>query len=169
MLACAVALLQVAVSPAALAPAGMERVAVRVANPAESPVIAVRVEVPEALAVLGIDTPSGWTSRLVPASDTSPQAIEWSGGTLERGAFREFAFFARLGAAARQLSLVLPVELHRADGGVRRWRPGGDGPAPEIQVRGSVGVTAGGAFTLAAAAAGLAALGIALALRPKRG
>src|SRR5574341_423675 len=169
MLVCSLVLLQVAVSPTALAPAGLERVALWVANPAESPVVAVRVEVPEALAVLGVDAPPGWMSRVVPASDTSPQAIEWSGGALERGAFREFAFFARLGAAARQVSLVLPVELRRADGSVRRWRPGGDAPAPEIQVRGSVGVTAGGAFTLAAAAAGLAALGIALALRPKRG
>jgi hypothetical protein len=63
---------------------------------------------------------------------------------------------------------VFPVRLHRDDGSVRDWRRGGEGQAPTVEVRGSVGLTAGGAFTLAAGALGLAALATALALRRPR-
>jgi hypothetical protein len=51
---------------------------------------------------------------------------------------------------------------------VRDWRRGGEGQAPTVEVRGSVGLSTGGAFTLAAAALGLAALATALALRRPR-
>ena len=164
----ALAALQVSISPRAVAPADLVRLAVQVANPTDTPTIAVRVEVPEALAILGLDAPPGWTARLVAATDSTPQAIEWSGGQLTQHEFREFAFFARLGANARRASLVFPVRILHADGAARDWRPGGYGQAPEVQIRGTVGITAGGAFTLAAAAVGLAALATALALRRSR-
>ena len=165
MLTIALALLQVSVSPAAVTPAGLERLAVRVANPSDTPIVAVRVEVPEALTILGVDAPPGWTARLFAATDSSAPAIEWSGGTLAQREFHEFAFFARLGATVRPNALVLPVAIRRADGTVHQWRPGGFGAAPTVEIHGTVAVTPGGAFTLAAAAIGLAALGIALALR----
>ena len=169
MLNLALAFLQVSVSPPAMAPAGIERLAVRVANPVDAAaIVAVRVAVPEALTILGVDAPPGWTVTRIAATDSSAPALEWSGSNLDPGAFREFAFLARLGAAARPNTLVFPVRLRRADGSVREWRPGGYGQAPTVEIRSTVAVTAGGAFTLAAAAIGLAALGIALALRRPR-
>lgn len=164
----ALALLQVAVRPATVEPARLERFAVQVVNPVDTPVVAVRVEVPEALSIVGADAPPGWTARLVSATDSSAPAIEWSGGALQQREFREFAFLARLGAGARRNTLVLPVQLRRADGSVREWRPDGYGPAPTVEIRGTVGVTPGGAFALAAGSLGLAALGVALALRRSR-
>lgn len=159
---------QVSISPRTVEPADFVRFAIQVANPGDTAVVTVRVEVPEALAILGVDAPTGWTQRRVTATDSTPQAIEWSGGQLGRGEFREFAFFARLGANARRTTLVLPVRVTRADGSAREWRSGGYGQAPVVEIRGSVGITAGGAFTLAAAAIGLAALGVALALHRPR-
>jgi len=164
----ALAAVQVALSPSTIAPADMERFALRVANPSDAAVVAVRLEVPEALAVLGTDAPPGWSARLIAATDSAPQAIEWTGGQLGRGEFREFAFFARLGAAAKRETLVFPVRLRRTDGTVRDWRPGGAGQAPSVEIRGTVGITPGGSFVFAAASLGVAALAMALALRRPR-
>ena len=159
---------QVSITPRTVEPTDLVRFAVQVANPTDTADVAVRVEVPEALAILGIDAPPGWTARRVAASDSTPQAIEWSGGQLTRSEFREFAFFGRLGANARRTTLFFPVRIGRADGSVREWRLGGYGQAPEVEITGDVGLTTGAAFTLAAAAIGLAALAIALALRRPR-
>lgn len=163
--------LQVSVTPTAITPAAMERIAVRVANPTDTPIVAVRVAVPEVLSILGVDAPIGWTARIVPGSDTSAPAIEWT-GSLGAREFKELAFFARLGGAVKNETLVFPVRVVRADGTERRWGGGPDdiAPAPVVQIQGAVGVTAGGAFTLASAALGLAILAIALALlrRPPR-
>ena len=138
---------QVSITPRTVEPADLVRFAVQVANPTDTADVAVRVEVPEALAVLGIDTPPGWTARLVAASDSTPQAIEWSGGRLARREFREFAFFGRLGANAPRTTLFFPVRIGRADGSVREWRRGGYGQAPEVEITGDVGLTTGAAFT----------------------
>lgn len=159
---------QVSIAPRTVEPTDLVRFAVQVANPIDTAIVAVRVEVPEALAIMGADAPGGWSARVVTASDSSPQAIEWSGGHVALREFREFAFFARLGANASRTTLVFPVRLSRSDGGVREWRAGGYARAPEVEVRGTVGITAGGAYTLAAAALGLAALATALALRRAR-
>lgn len=159
---------QVSITPRTVEPADLVRFAVQVANPTDTADVAVRVEVPEALAVLGIDAPPGWTARLVAASDSTPQAIEWSGGQLARREFREFAFFGRLGANAPRTTLFFPVRIGRADGSVREWRRGGYGQAPEVEITGDVGLTTGAAFTLAAAAIGIAVLALALALRRPR-
>ena len=159
---------QVSIDPRVVAPADLVRIAVQVANPTDTPSVAVRVEVPEVLAILGVDAPAGWAARLIAATDSTPQAIEWSGGQLVQREFREFAFFARLSADTRRASLVFPIRIRRADGSVRDWRPGGYGQAPEVQIQGTVGVTAGGAFALAGASLGLAALALALARRRHR-
>lgn len=161
MLALTLTLLQVSVRPTTVVPAQHERFAIQVANPAEAAIVAVRVAVPEAIAVLGVDAPPAWTARLLPAADTAPQAIEWDGGALGRREFREFAFLGRLPADARRATLVLPVLVRFADGTAREWRA-------EVPIRGSVGVTPGGAFVLAAGAFGVAVLAIALALRRPR-
>jgi len=154
-------LAQVSVRPTAVVPAQHERYAVQVANPAAAAIVAIRVAVPAAITVLGVDAPPPWTARLLPAADTAPQAIEWDGGALRQREFREFAFLGRLPADARRATLVLPVRVRLADGTTREWRA-------EVAIRGSVGVTSGGAFVLAAGAFGVAVLAVALALRRPR-
>jgi len=161
VIALTLSLLQVSVRPTAVVPAQHERFAVQVANPAEAAIVAIRVTVPAAITVLGVDAPSTWTPRLLPAADTVPQSIEWDGGELGTREFREFAFLGRLPADARRATLVLPVHVRFADGTARDWRA-------EVAIKGSVGVTPGGAFVLAAGAFGVAVLAIALALRRPR-
>jgi len=158
---------QVTIAPASFVPGQRDRLAVRVATRGDT-IIAVRVEVPAVLGLLGVDAPPGWTARVVAPTDTSPPAIEWQGGSLGHGEFREFAFFAQLGFDARRRPLVFPVETRSAGGAVRRWRTGGDGPAPTVQIRGTTVVSPGGAFAFAAAAFGLAALALVLALHRRR-
>ena len=155
MLALTLALLQVSVRPTAIVPALHERVAVRVANPSDTAVTRVHVNVPDVLVLLGADAPPGWTVRVVDATDTSSQVVEWTGGSIARREFREFAFLVRLPADARRNNLVLPVRLGRAAGTDLVWGPGTGsvGAAPELGVEGSVGVTPRGAFMLAAGAA----------------
>jgi hypothetical protein len=161
VLALTLILLQVSVRPTTVVPAQHERYAVQVANPSEAAIIAVRVAVPAAITVLGVEAPPAWTAHLEPPTDTAPQAIEWDGGALGQREFREFAFLGRLPADARRATLVLPVLVRFADGTAREWRA-------EVAIRGSVGVTPGGAFVLAAGVFGVAVLAIALALRRPR-
>ena len=167
MLTLALALFQVSVRPTTIVPAMHERVAVRVANPSDTAVVRVRVNVPDVLVLLGADAPPGWTARVVAGTDTSSQAIEWSGGSMARHEYREFAFLVRLPTDARRNPLVLPVTLGRAAGADLVWGPGGMAAAPEMAVRGTVELNPRGAFMLAAGALGLAALAAALALRRK--
>lgn len=161
-------LLQVSVRPTTILPGRHERFVVRVANPADTAIVAVRVTVPDAVTILGIDAPPGWTGHLVPGAEGRPAAVEWQGGHLGRHAFREFAFLGRVPGDARRGALVFPVRLEREDGSILAWGPGGIGPPGQVQIRGSVGVTPGGAFALAAGAFGLAALAVALGLRRSR-
>ncbi len=159
---------QVSINPRTVEPTDLVRFAIQVANPTDTAIVTVRVEVPEALVILGVTAPAGWSQQQVAATASTPLAIEWSGGQLGRREFQEFAFFARLGANVRRTTLIFPVRIGRADGTTRDWRPGGFGQAPEVEIRGTVGITPGAAFTLAAAALGLAALGVALAVRRPR-
>jgi uncharacterized protein YcnI len=164
----AVTLLQVSVRPPSVVPTRHERFAVQVANPTDTAIVAVRVDVPEVLVVLGVESPPGWTARIVAGTPTTSQAIEWEGGALGERQYQDFAFLARLPADARRTPLVFPVRASFAGGAIREWRTGGVGPAPEVAIRGTVGVTAGGAFVLAAGAFGVAVLALALALRRPR-
>lgn len=159
---------QVALTPPALEPGAFERLALRVANPAPSPVVQVRLVVPEAVAVLGVDAPPPWTGRLIPATDSTPQVVEWAGGELAPGAFREFALFTRLAADVRRADLVFPVHLTRRDGSTVAWRRGGEGAPLIVGVRGTTTVSTWGATALAGAAAGLALLALVLALHGRR-
>lgn len=165
MLALFPVLLQISIRPVSVVPAQHERIALRVVNPGDTAIVAVRIEVPSVLTILGLDAPPGWTPRLIPATDTTAQTVVWSGGSLGRLEFREFAFLARPAADAKGLPLVFPVRLQRADGAVRVWGPGGIGPAPTIELSTATGITNGGAFALAAAAIGLSLLAVTLALR----
>jgi uncharacterized protein YcnI len=155
---------QVALAPSSLEPATFERLALRVANPDSSPVVRVRLAVPAALAVLGVDAPAGWRWRLEPASDTTPTVIEWWGDSLAAGAFREFPVLARLQADAQPLTLVFPVRLEHADGRTTVWDRAGDAAPPTMEIRGTTVLSTRGAVALAGGALGVAALALVLGL-----
>ena len=159
---------QVSVAPSSIEPAAFERLALRVANPDSSPVTLVQMEIPDVLTVLGVDAPPGWDWRLAAATDTSAAAIEWSGGSLAQGAFREFAVLARLASDVRDITLVFPVRVEHADGRAVTWTRGGDARPPAVSIRATTGVSARGAVALAGGALGVAALSLALALHRRR-
>jgi uncharacterized protein YcnI len=156
---------QVALSPTSVAPAAIERVALRVVNQSDTGIVQVRLEVPEAFAILGLDAPPGWTASRTSATATTPQAVEWAGGTLERGRFLEFSVLGRLAADSRNTALTFPVRVTREGGGTVSWTRGGDAAPLALEVRGTTEVSAWGALALGAAALGLAGLAVALALR----
>jgi uncharacterized protein YcnI len=155
---------QVAIHPTAVAPASWERFGLRVVSQYDSPVVSVRLLVPDALAVLGVDAPPGWTAHHIAATDSTPQAIEWTGSRVERGEFREFAFLGRLAADARRKELVFPVHLTRADGSTLEWSRDGAGAPLVVLIRGTTRLSPWGALAAAGAAIGLASLAMVLAL-----
>lgn len=155
---------QVAFAPATTTPAAWERFALRVANPTDTPAVAVTIRLPDGVHVLGVDAPPGWTARFAAATDSTPQIIEWTGGTIHQREFREFPFLGRVAADLRTGDLVFPVRLTRASGATVDWAPGGAGTAPTVRVRAITVVSPAAAFALAAFALGLAVVAIALAL-----
>lgn len=160
---------QVVLNPSSVTPAAFERFAFRVVNQSDTPTVAIQVTVPEAIQVLGVNAPAGWTAQLKPASDTGAPVIQWSGGELTRGGFTEFAFLGRIAADARPGSeLVFPVRLTRANGSTANWAWGGNARPPTAAIVGITNVSAAGAFALAGAATGLAILALVLALTRRR-
>ncbi len=157
---------QVAIAPGTTSPASWERFAVRVVNAGDTAVTGVHVAVPEIVTVLGVEPVPGWTFAARAPSDTTPQTITWSGGTLSRGEFREFAFLGRVAGDARERQLVFPVTLARATGEMLEWAgaPGRPRPAPRVLVVGPTRMSARGVLAVAGSAVGIALLALALAL-----
>ncbi len=111
----------------------------------------------------------GWDFVLTPSTDSTPQLIEWSGGTLLRGEFREFAFYGRLPGDARQHDLVFPVRLTRANGSVVIWGPRSDtGIPPTVRIIGTTAITGWGSLALASVAVGIAVIALALTVSRRR-
>ncbi len=160
---------QVALDPASVTPAAWERFTLRVVNQTDTPTVAVRITLPEAIQVLGVAAPPGFTARIEPATDSSAPVVEWSGGRVDRGAFYEFTFLGRVAPDARPgAELVFPVRLTRASGSTIEWARGGAGRPPTVSIQGTTAVSAAGAFALAGAATGLAILALVLALVRRR-
>lgn len=160
---------QVAMDPRSVTPAAFERFALRVVNQSDTPTVLVRVIVPEAIQVLGVNAPAGWTAHLTPATDSAAPVIEWSGGSLVRGGYEDFAFLGRVAADARPGSeLVFPVRLTGTGGATVDWAAGGAGRPPTIAIEGTAVVSSAGAFALAGAATGLSILALVLALARRR-
>jgi uncharacterized protein YcnI len=159
---------QIDLYPPTVKPAAWERFALRAVNQTDTAFVAVRLTVPEAVMVLGIEPLAGWEARLIPSGESTPQAIEWTGGELVRGEFLEFAFFGRIPGDARRQPLVFPVHLTRATGSVVEWDRGGSGAAPTVRIIGTTSVTAWASLALAGVATGLAALALAMALAKRR-
>ena len=157
---------QVAVHPMTTTPAAWERFALRIINQTDTSTVAVRIEVPEALGILGVEADPAWTFRVIPQTDSTAAAIEWTGGAVGRGEFREFAFQGRVQADAKQNDLVLPVRITRANGSVVEWRnyPGRDYAAPRVRVVGTVSVSGRGAMMMAGVAVGISLLTLIIVL-----
>ncbi len=161
---------QVSIHPSTTTPAAWERFAVRVINRSDTATVSVRVDVPEAITILGVEPLPGWTFELTAATDTTPQSLAWSGGQVGRGEFREFVFLGRLKGDARRTTLVFPVRLVRPDSSTIDWtgRSGAGRTAPRVMVVGQAWISTRGAVALAGAAMGVAVLAVALALAKRR-
>jgi hypothetical protein len=121
------------------------------------------------VAVLGVEPLEGWEFTIIPATDSTPQAVEWSGDSLLAGEFREFAFLARLAEDARRRELVFPVRVTKANGSIVEWTHGrGAGPPPVVNVVGGAAITVWGAVGLAGGAVGIAILALALSIAAQR-
>ena len=154
---------QVTIRPETVEPAAWERFALQVVNQQPIGIVRVRLEVPEAVAILGTQAPPGWRFTVSAATDSTPQTIEWWGDSLAAGTYEEFAFLGRIMGDARRRSLVFPVTIGRVDGTERRWGAGGEGRAPRVLIRGATFMTTWGAAALGGAALGVSALALAFA------
>ncbi len=157
---------QLAIDPAEMRPSSWERIALRVFNQTDDPIVTVRVLVPDAVQILGITPYPGWHFAIERATDATPQTITWTGDGVGQWEFQEFAFYGRLVPDVRQRELVFPTELTRRSGTIRRWsrEDGSDAPPPVIQIAGTTTISNWGAFAVAAAALALSFLAIALAV-----
>lgn len=157
------AAVQVSVHPATTTPGAWERFAIRVVNQSDTPFVAVRLEVPSVITVLGVEPAEGWAVQ--PESDARPQTISWM-GTVSYGVFKEFAFLGRVAGDARRATLVLPVTLIRPDGSELAWTapPGSPRPAPQVRIVGTAQLSGSGMVALAGAAFVVAVLALIVAM-----
>lgn len=160
---------QIALDPPSVVPAAWELLTLRVVNQTDTPIVAVRIALPEAIQVLGVAAPPEFAGRHQPATEDAPSVIEWSGGRVDRGVLAEFAFLARVAPDARPgAELVFPVRLTRANGSTVDWALGGAGRAPTVSIRGATAISAAAGFALAGAATGLAILALVFSLARRR-
>lgn len=157
------AAVQVSIHPATTTPGAWERFAIRVVNPSDTPFVAVRLEVPTVITVLGVEPGDGWAVQ--PESEARPQTISWM-GTVSRGVFKEFAFLGRVAGDARRATLVLPVTLIRPDGSELAWTAplGSPRPAPQVRIVGTAQLSGSGMVAIAGAAFVVAILALIVAM-----
>ncbi len=157
---------QVDLVPKEVAPGAWERFELRVINQVAAPTTEVVLTVPEAVGILAVHADqAGWVFHVETATDSTPQRIRWSGGTIAPGEFREFTFLGRVPTDARRNELIFPVTITKSDGALLEWkRPAVDGEAPVVQIVGTTRVTAWGAVAVSGAAVGLSVLALAIAL-----
>jgi hypothetical protein len=137
-----------------------------VINQTDTPTVAVRLEVPAAISVLGVEPLQNWIFETGSLPDSGPTVINWRGGSVRRGEFGEFVFLGRLKGDARQEDLVFPVRIERANGSVVEWRRGRgeDYAAPRVEVAGTVRISTTGQIFLSVLAMGIAMVAVVLAI-----
>lgn len=155
---------QATISPRNTTPAAWERFAVRVVNQTDTATVAVHIDVPDAVTILGVQPVPRWSVRQVAATVSAPQSIEWHGGELRRGEFHEFVFLGRLAGDARQTELVFPVRLTRSDGSIVEDR------GLRVAIEGRTRLSVRGVTAVAGTALGVAliALMVAVSARQRR-
>ncbi len=161
---------QIDLVPKTAQPTIWERFTLRVINQREPATVEVVLVVPEVVAVLGVQAPSSaWKFEVIAPTDSTPQMIRWTGGSVGQGSFDEFAFLGRIPGDARSKELVFPVTLRREDGSETQWsRLRGEGVAPVVQIVGTTSVTPWGAVGLAGGAFGIAVIALALAVSARQ-
>jgi uncharacterized protein YcnI len=157
---------QVAIAPSTTQPASWERFSLRVINQTDTPTVTVRLEVPAAISVLGVEPLQNWIFETGAVPDSGPTVITWRGGSVRRGEFGEFVFLGRLKGDARQEDLVFPVRIERANGSVVEWRHGrgADYAAPRVEVAGTVRMSGSAPVFLSVLAMGIALVAVVLAI-----
>ena len=161
---------QIDLVPKTAQPTIWERFTLRVINQRDLATVEVELVVPEIVAVLGVQAPSSaWAFEVIAPTDSTPQVIRWTGGSVGQGSFDEFVFLGRIPGDARSKELVFPVTLRRVDGSETHWsRLSGEAVAPVVQIVGTTSVTPWGAVGLAGGAFGISVLALALAVSARR-
>ena len=124
---------QVTVHPVSAVPGEWERFAIQVVNVIDSPVVAIRVEVPPDIVVAGIEPRPEWPFERDSLADGGAR-IEWRGGWIANGEFQEFGFLGRLRTDVDLDQVALPVFLTRVGGELESWVGQGATPAPRVMV-----------------------------------
>ncbi len=113
---------QVNVRPLRITPGVWERLSIQVANLRDSPIVAIRVEIPSDMVVAGVEPHPEWPFQ-VDSLSGGGQAIEWRGGWVARGELQEFGLLARLRSDSDADHVALPVHLTRVGGRVESHAP----------------------------------------------
>ncbi len=163
------AVAQVTMQPSAVAPGATERFAVHVVNPLDSPFVAIRLEVPADIEILGVRPWPEWPFTLEPSADGG-ELIEWRGGWVASGELQEFVFLGRLRTDVDGDAVAFPVHLTRVGGAVESWVGSGANPAPRVLVDRIPELTTEGTTMLGMVAivVSFAALALAIAARFRR-
>ena len=127
----------VTVSPKTINPKGYSDFIVRV--PTEKPVatVGLRLEFPTGLRVARVRAKLGWTAQIQRDTSKAITQISWTGGKIAADEYDEFAFTARIAAAAGDTLAIKAYQTY--DGGeVVEWTdivdPKAKHPAPKISV-----------------------------------
>lgn len=113
---------QVTVRPLRIVPGVWERLSIQVANPLDSPIVSIRVEIPPDIVVAGVEPRPEWPFQVDSLSDGG-QIIEWRGGWVAQGELLEFGFLGRLRSDSDADRVALPVHLTRVGGRVESLAP----------------------------------------------
>ncbi len=159
---------QVDVRPLQIAPGAGERLSIQVANPLDSPIVVIRVEIPSDMVVAGVEPHQEWPFQVDPLSDGG-QAIEWRGGWVARGELQEFGLLARLRSDSDADHVALPVHLTRVSGRVESWVGRGTSPAPRLFVDRTPELTSQGTAMLGVVALVVSVIALAIAITARFG
>ena len=159
---------QVNVRPLRITPGVWERLNIQVANLRDSPIVAIRVEIPPDLVVAGVEPRPEWPFQVDSLSDGG-QTIEWRGGRVAQGELQEFGFLARLRSDSDADHVALPVHLTRVSGRVESWVGRGTSPAPRLFVDRTPELTSQGTAMLGVVALVVSVIALAIAITARFG
>jgi len=154
---------QIVVSPLQAMPGRWERVSIQVTNPLDSPIVAIRIEVPAEMIVAGVEPHPEWPFEIDSLAGGG-HAIEWRGGWVAQGELQEFGFLARIRSDIDADQVMLPTHLTRVGGDVESWMGGGDAPAPRIFVDRTPELTSQGTAMLGVVALVVSVIALAIAM-----
>jgi hypothetical protein len=153
---------QVTLTPVTAPPGIWERFTLLVANAGDSPLVAIRMEVPLEIVIAGIERRPEWPFT-VDSLPGGARIIEWRGGWVATGEFQEFRFMGRLRTDVDADRVSLPVFLERVGGESESWA-GGSNPAPRVIVDRTPRFTASGTSMLGVVGIVIGSVALALSI-----